>query len=39
MWQSIFQRISTLYNLGNIAQQTYDQTKAQYESLKQMFRI
>ena len=29
-----FQRISTLYNSGNIAQQTYDQTKAQYESLK-----
>ena len=28
-----FQRISTLYNSGNIAQQTYDQTKAQYESL------
>lgn len=29
-----FQRISTLYNSDNIAQQTYDQTKAQYESLK-----
>ena len=29
-----FQRIFTLYNSGNIAQQTYDQTKAQYESLK-----
>ena len=29
-----FQRISTLYNSGNIAQQPYDQTKAQYETLK-----
>ncbi len=29
-----FQRIATLYESGNIAQQTYDQTKAQYESTK-----
>ncbi len=29
-----FQRITALHNSGNIAQQTYDQTKAQYESTK-----